>query len=61
MKLLFDSAIRHHILINPGEIYDKNARDYIRFSYSYINIEDIDFALGTLSKLIKNQICNKTN
>ncbi|RIN33691.1 PLP-dependent aminotransferase family protein [Staphylococcus succinus] len=55
MKSLFDEAIKHNLLINPGEIYGTQSSNYIRFSYAYINIEDIDHALYTLSKLIKSQ------
>lgn len=60
MKELFDLAIQNQILINPGEIYDKNAQYHIRFSYSYINIEDIEFALQKLSQLIKKLTSSKT-
>lgn len=60
MKELFDLAIQNQILINPGEIYDKNAQYHIRFSYSYINVEDIEFALQKLSQLIKKLTSSKT-
>lgn len=52
MKALFDLAISHHILINPGEIYSEQANRAIRFSYSYIDVSDIDNALKQLSQLI---------
>ena len=52
MKALFDLAISHHILINPGEIYSEEANRAIRFSYSYIDVSDIDNALKQLSQLI---------
>ncbi|MDK9857495.1 aminotransferase-like domain-containing protein [Staphylococcus equorum] len=55
MKILFDEAIKHKILINPGEIYDTKSKNYIRFSYSYIYNNDIDEALKTLSELIQFQ------
>src|SRR5699024_1126896 len=31
MKILSDLAIQNQIIINPGEIYDKNAQYHIRF------------------------------
>lgn len=55
MKRLFDEAIAENILINPGEVYDKDARDCIRFSYAYIDAEDIDATLKHLSKIIQTR------
>lgn len=55
MKRLFDEAIAENILINPGEVYDKDARDCIRFSYAYVDAEDIDETLKHLSKIIQTR------
>lgn len=52
MKALFDIAISHHILINPGEIYSEQAKQAIRFSYAYIDTSKIDTSLKQLSQLI---------
>ncbi|WP_039068828.1 PLP-dependent aminotransferase family protein [Staphylococcus shinii] len=53
MRILFDEAVAENILINPGEVYDKHARHCIRFSYSYIEPDDIDSTLKHLSKIIQ--------
>ncbi|MGW8031011.1 aminotransferase-like domain-containing protein [Staphylococcus shinii] len=53
MKILFDEAVAENILINPGEVYDKHARHCIRFSYAYIEPDDIDSTLKHLSKIIQ--------
>ncbi|MCG7339782.1 PLP-dependent aminotransferase family protein [Staphylococcus sp. ACRSN] len=52
MKQLFDLAVQHNILINPGEIYSVDAKQAIRFSYAYIEIDKIDHSLKILSELI---------
>lgn len=52
IKLLFNEAIKENILIHPGEIYDINSKSYIRFSYSYIDKEEIDQSLKKLSEII---------
>ncbi|MEC5301189.1 MULTISPECIES: aminotransferase-like domain-containing protein [Staphylococcus] len=53
MRILFDEAVAENILINPGEVYDKHARHCIRFSYAYIEPDDIDSTLKHLSKIIQ--------
>ncbi|NQD99297.1 PLP-dependent aminotransferase family protein [Staphylococcus xylosus] len=55
MKKLFDAAIAENILINPGEVYDKHAHHCIRFSYAYIDADDIDVALKRLSEIIQTR------
>ncbi|SUM74742.1 GntR family transcriptional regulator [Staphylococcus saccharolyticus] len=52
VKTLFNEAIKVNILIQPGEIYDLNYKNYIRFSYSYIDKSDIDRSLKKLSNII---------
>ncbi|MCG1086666.1 PLP-dependent aminotransferase family protein [Staphylococcus epidermidis] len=52
VKTLFIEAIKENILIQPGEIYDLNHKNYIRFSYSYIDKSDIDISLKKLSNII---------
>ena len=53
VKTLFNESIKENILIQPGEIYDSNYKNYIRFSYSYIDESDIDRSLKKLSSIIK--------
>lgn len=53
VKTIFNEAIKENILIQPGEIYDSNATNYIRFSYSYINENEIDRSLKKLSNIIE--------
>lgn len=53
VKKLFNESIKGNILIQPGEIYDSNYKNYIRFSYSYIDENDINRSLKKLSNIIK--------
>lgn len=53
VKKVFNEAIKENILIQPGEIYDTNSTNYIRFSYSYINENEIDSSLKNLSEIIE--------
>ncbi|RFA34169.1 aspartate aminotransferase [Virgibacillus dokdonensis] len=52
LKTLFNEAIKENILIQPGEIYDNRASNYIRFSYSYINENQIDESIKRLKDII---------
>ena len=52
MKQLFNMATEAGLIIHPGEIYDRQAQQYIRFSYSYINKDDIEPACNKLRQLI---------
>ncbi|WP_368901783.1 PLP-dependent aminotransferase family protein [Oceanobacillus oncorhynchi] len=53
LKTLFNEAIKENILIQPGEIYDSSATDYIRFSYSYINEAQIDESIKKLKGIME--------
>lgn len=53
VKTIFNEAIKENILIQPGEIYDSKSTSYIRFSYSYINEDEIDRSLKKLSSIIE--------
>lgn len=52
-RKLFDLALQEGILLNPGNIYDRNDQQHLRLSYSYAAIEDLEKGLIRLSELIK--------
>ncbi|WP_251521885.1 MULTISPECIES: PLP-dependent aminotransferase family protein [Staphylococcus] len=56
VKQLFNHALNENILIQPGEIYDQEAANHIRFSYSYIKRDEIDSTLQKLSAIIERLI-----
>lgn len=54
MQRLFNECLDKGILINPGNIYHDTQNQYIRISYSYASLEDIEKGLYILSSLIKD-------
>ncbi len=56
MKKLFELSAREGLLINPGSIYDFSNEQYIRISYSYASLKNLEKGLKRLSELIL--ICN---
>lgn len=51
---LFEKALLQGILLNPGQIYDRNDTHHLRISYAYAPIEQLEYALKQLAALIKN-------
>ena len=52
MKTLFNQALEQGLIIYPGEIYDNEAKQYLRFSYAYIAEQDMEPAIQCLAELI---------
>ncbi|MTI80803.1 MAG: PLP-dependent aminotransferase family protein [Firmicutes bacterium] len=53
MKKLFEQALSEGILLNPGNIYNQNIDQYIRLSYSYASLSDIEKGICLLSEIVK--------
>ncbi|MFZ5966989.1 MAG: PLP-dependent aminotransferase family protein [Bacillota bacterium] len=51
---LFTEAWKEGILINPGNIYDFSHNQFLRISYAYASLEDLDKGLKRLSELIQS-------
>ena len=49
---LFQEALKHGILFNPGNIYDYAENRAIRLSYAYAEPEEVDRALEILASLV---------
>lgn len=60
MRELFEKALAEGILINPGNIYDRDAIQYLRISYSYAPLSDIENAIARLAIIIR-RISKQTN
>lgn len=54
MRELFEKALQEKILLNPGNVYDRNASQYLRLSYSYASMHDIEKGIEMVARLIKN-------
>ncbi|HDR4423309.1 TPA: PLP-dependent aminotransferase family protein [Bacillus cereus] len=52
-RSLFDKALKEKILLNPGTLYDRSANQFLRLSYSYATLEEIEIGIKKLAQLIK--------
>lgn len=50
---LFGKALAEGILLNPGTIYDRHAKQYLRISYAYAPLTEIESGIEKLAKLIR--------
>lgn len=53
---LFIKALKKKILIHPGDLYEFRSNRYIRISYSYASLSEIEYAIRTLSELVAEQL-----
>ena len=51
---LFNSLLEQKVLINPGYIYTHKKSSYIRLSYSYASMKDMEKGLIILSEVIRS-------
>lgn len=51
---LFEQALKEGILLNPGHLYDRDANQYLRISYSYASLSDIKIGIARLAMLVKS-------
>lgn len=56
MRGLFIKALKKKILIHPGDLYEFRSNRYIRISYSYATLDEIEYAIKTLSELVTEQL-----
>lgn len=55
IRELFEKSLEHGILLNLGNVYDKHAAQYLRLSYSYASLADLEKGMFRLSKVIRQQ------
>ncbi|KKI88905.1 GntR family transcriptional regulator [Bacillus sp. SA1-12] len=53
MRKLFEMALAEGILLNPGNVYDNQAEQYLRISYSFASLPNIHDGIKRLSKIVK--------
>lgn len=51
---IFDIALRHGILLNPGSVYDNKDTEHLRISYSYATLKQLDEGLKILAKIVQD-------
>ncbi|WP_375199242.1 PLP-dependent aminotransferase family protein [Bacillus sp. RS11] len=55
VKRLFEKALSNNILLNPGSIYAEKSGQFIRISYGYASLDEINEGIFQLREIIKNQ------
>lgn len=55
MYQLFVKALKNKILIHPGDLYEYHSSQYIRISYSNASLDEIDYGIKLLSRLVIEQ------
>ncbi|MCA1292460.1 PLP-dependent aminotransferase family protein [Paenibacillus sp. alder61] len=51
-RKLFDTALKQGILINPGHLYDREAGNCLRLSYSYASLEELEDGIARLAGIV---------
>jgi GntR family transcriptional regulator, regulator for abcA and norABC len=51
---LFEKALKEGILLNPGNLYGPDTSNYLRLSYSYASLADMERGMARLAAIIKN-------
>ena len=61
MYELFTKALSRKVLVHPGDLYEFHSDQYLRISYSYASLEEIDYGIKVLSELVAEQIFSNLN
>jgi GntR family transcriptional regulator, regulator for abcA and norABC len=56
IKKLFEMALAEGILLNPGNVYDNQADQYLRISYSFASLSNLEDGLSRLSIIIRRLV-----
>lgn len=53
IRKLFEMALAEGILLNPGNVYEHQAEQYLRISYSFASLPDLEDGLCRLSAIVR--------
>ncbi|MFB5674792.1 PLP-dependent aminotransferase family protein [Paenibacillus terreus] len=53
LRALFEAALAEGILLNPGDLYDRNDRQHLRLSYAYASAAEMNGAVPALSAIVR--------
>lgn len=56
IRKLFEMGLSEGILLNPGNVYDNQADQYVRISYSFASLSDLETGIRFLSIMIRKLI-----
>jgi len=54
--MIFQEALKHRILLNPGDIYGFEKTNSLRLSFSYVTPEEFSLAAETLAKVVRHGV-----
>ncbi|MGN4423301.1 PLP-dependent aminotransferase family protein [Bacillus cereus group sp. MYBK30-1] len=52
-RSVFEKTLQEKVLLNPGTLYDRSANQFLRLSYSYATLEEIEIGIKKVAQLIK--------
>lgn len=55
IRNLFQKALAKEVLLNPGSIYAEQSGQFIRLSYAFASLEEINEGITKLGEIIKNR------
>ncbi|NOV03577.1 aminotransferase-like domain-containing protein [Paenibacillus planticolens] len=56
MQILFERAIKDGVLLNPGSIYNRHTGSYLRISYAYAKLHELEWGLKRVAILIRDLV-----
>ncbi|OIK12068.1 GntR family transcriptional regulator [Bacillus sp. MUM 116] len=54
IRKLFEMALSEGILLNPGNVYDYQSEQYLRISYSFASLSDLEDGLRRLAAIVRS-------
>jgi GntR family transcriptional regulator, regulator for abcA and norABC len=54
INTLFEKAFQQGILLNPGQIYERNNTQHLRISYAYASMDQMQYGLKKLAEFIRD-------
>ena len=56
VEMIFQEALKHRILLNPGDIYGFEKTNSLRLSFSYVTPEEFALAAETLAQVVRHGV-----
>ncbi|MBP1961551.1 PLP-dependent aminotransferase family protein [Paenibacillus aceris] len=56
MQSLFERALKDGVLLNPGSIYNRHTGNYLRISYAYAKLHELEWGLKRVAILIRDLV-----
>jgi len=56
LSALFAAALKEGVLLNPGHLYERDNSRYLRISYAYASLADLETGIGRLAAVVKRML-----